>query len=214
MAQTILGGILALNRGIDQMVRLKDRRDWQKVYFHPRLQIVKGAHVLLLGAGSVTTRVRELLAQFGCTFTAFGRTSGDIHTPAELDDALPKADIVCAAMPDTPGTRGLLDASRIARFKRSALFLNVGRGSLVDEGALIAALKAGLLRGALLDVTVREPPDLDDPLWTCPRLILTQHCSAGTDRVHLDTIAFFGENLARYRAGQPLLNTIDWTKGY
>ncbi|MBI4626962.1 MAG: D-2-hydroxyacid dehydrogenase [Verrucomicrobia bacterium] len=214
MAQSVLAGILALNRGLDQVVRLQATRDWQKDYLHPRLYTLRGAHVLLLGAGSVMTRLRELLAHFGCTFTIYGRTSGDIHTPAELDDALPKADIVCAALPDTPGTRGLLDAARIARFKPGALFLNVGRGTLLDEAALVAALRAGRLRGALLDVTATEPPAPEDPLWRCPRLILTQHTAAASDREHLDTVSFFGVNLARYRAGQPLLNVIDWEKGY
>lgn len=214
MAQSILAGILAFNRGLDQLVRLQATRDWQKDYLHPRLHILRGAHVLLLGAGSVMTRLRELLVQFSCTFTVFGRTSGDIHTPAELDEALPRADIVCAALPDTPATRGLLDAERIARFKPGALFINVGRGTLLDEGALVAALRAGRLRGALLDVTATEPPPPEDPLWNCPRLILTQHTAAGSDCEFFDAVTFFGVNLARYRAGQPLLNVVDWHKGY
>jgi phosphoglycerate dehydrogenase-like enzyme len=170
--------------------------------------------VLLLGGGSVCTRVRELLAQFRCTFAVFARTSGDIHTAGELDAALPKADIVCAALPDTEATRGLLDAARIQRFKRGALFVNVGRGSLVDEAALIAALREDRLRGAVVDVTQREPLPPADPLWGSPRTILTQHTSGASDREIPDTIAFFGQNLARYRAGEPLMNVIDWSKGY
>jgi phosphoglycerate dehydrogenase-like enzyme len=214
MAQTVLGGLLVLLRGIDQFVRLQGARDWQKPYYHPRLKYLDSAHVLLLGAGSVNARLRELLSQFHCTFTEYGRTSGDIHTAAELDDALPAADIICAALPETPETINLLDAARIARFKPGLLFANVGRGSLVDEPALIAALKAAKIGGAVLDVTRREPLPPDDPLWDCPRTILTQHTCAGSDRVFRDTIQFFGQNLARYRAGQPLQNVIDWSKGY
>lgn len=214
MAQTVLASILSFNRGLDQFVRLQERRDWQKDYYHPRLHILQGAHVLLMGSGSVTTRVRELLAQFGCTFTVYARTSGDIHSAAQLDEALPKADIVCAALPDTTETRNLLNADRIARLKRGALFLNVGRGSLIDETALIAVLRSGHLRGALLDVTRREPLPPDDPLWSCPRTLLTQHTSAGSEMEFIHSIQFFGENLARYRAGQPLEGIIDWSKGY
>src|SRR5258706_6503169 len=205
MAQSVLAGVLALNRGLDQVVRFQAHRDWQKSYLHPRLHILQGAHVLLLGGGSVGTRLRQLLAEFGCTFTVYARTSGDIHTSGELDDALPKADIVCAALPETTATRGLLNAARFARFKRGALFVNVGRGSLVDEAALIAALREDRLRGAVLDVTQREPLPPDDPLWDSPRTILTQHTAAGSNREIHDTVAFFGQNLARYRAGEPLI---------
>ena len=214
MAQTILGGLLALNRGVEQLAALKPKRDWQKMVLFPQLQVIHGAHVLLLGAGSVNQRLRELLTPYHCRFTVYARTSGDIHTPAELDAVLPTADIVSAALPDTPGTRDLLNAARIARFKPTALFANVGRGSLVDEAALIAALQTGRLRGAVIDVTRREPLPPDDPFWTCPRTILTQHTSGGSNLVSPDVVGGFKTNLARYRAGQPLLNVVDWAKGY
>lgn len=214
MAQTALAGILALHRGIDKLVGFQARCDWQKAHLHPRVRVLHGAHVLLLGAGSVNRRLRELLLPFGCTFAAFARSSGDIHTLAALDAVLPHADLVCAALPDTPATRGLLDAARIARMKADAIFVNVGRGSLVDEIALVAALRAGKLYGAVLDVTQHEPLSPDDPLWACPRTILTQHTAAGSPRLVLDAIAFFGTNLERYRAGKHLLNLINWSIGY
>ena len=121
---------------------------------------------------------------------------------------------MCAALPDTEATRGLLNAARIQRFKPSALFVNVGRGSLVEEAALIVALREDRLRGAVLDVTRREPLPPDDPLWSSPRTILTQHTSGASDREISDTIDFFGQNLARYREGKPLMNVVDWSRGY
>ncbi len=214
IVQTALAGILALYRGIDRLVLLQARRDWQKPAVQYTWRVLGKAHVLLMGAGAMGRRMRELLQPFGCTFTAFGRTSGDIHTPEELDRALPLADIVCGALPDTPATRGLLGPARIARLKPGAVFVNLGRGSLVDEPALVAALQAGRLGGAVLDVTAREPIPAEDPLWACPRTILTQHTSPGTPDMALKPIALFGENLGRYRAGQPLKNVIDWTRGY
>ncbi|HVT72093.1 MAG TPA: D-2-hydroxyacid dehydrogenase [Lacunisphaera sp.] len=214
MAQSVLAGLLALERGLDQALRLQARQSWQKDRLHAGARVLRGAHVLLLGGGAVGNRVRQLLAAFGCTFTTFARTSGDIHTAAELDAALPRADIVCAALPDTPATRDLLDARRLALLKRDALLVNVGRGSLLDEAALARALHAGALRGALLDVTRHEPLAPDDPLWRCPRLILTQHSAAGSGDELTAAVDFFGENLARYRRGRALLNVIDWRKGY
>lgn len=214
MAQTVLAGILALNRGIDRLVELRLRREWQKAQLHSGIDLLQGAQVLLLGAGSVNRRLRALLQPFRCTFTVFARTEGDIRSADELDAALANADLVCAALPDTPATRGLLDARRLARMKPSALFANVGRGSLVDEPALVAALHAGRLRGAVLDVTQREPLPADDPLWACPRTILTQHTAAGSRQVMAGAVAFFGANLERYRTGHPLENVIDWSRGY
>ena len=214
MAQSVLAGLLAFERGIAEAVRLKEKRVWQKDRLHAEARVLRGAHVLLLGGGSVSTRVRELLAGFGCTFTTYARTSGDIHTTAELDAALPRADILCAALPDTPTTRDLLDARRIGLLKPGALLVNVGRGSLLDETALMGALRSGALRGAMLDVTWQEPLPTDDPLWQCPRLILTQHSAAGSHDELTAAVNFFAENLARFRAGRSLVNVIDWTKGY
>lgn len=214
MAQTALGGILALNRGIDQLVRLQDRRDWQKSFLHPRLHVLRGARVLLLGYGTINRRVQELLRPFACSFVTYARVNGELRTPAELDAELPVADVICAALPDTPATRGLLDAQRISRMKKDAIFVNLGRGNLTDEVALVSALHGNRLRGAVIDVTVREPLPPEDPLWTSPRTILTQHTSAGALQLVLSGVGLFAENLERYRTGQPLTNTVDWAVGY
>jgi Phosphoglycerate dehydrogenase and related dehydrogenases len=214
MAQTVLAGILALYRGIDQLARLQAKHDWQKARLHPNVQVLRESHVLLLGAGSVNRRVRALLEPFGCTFTVFGRTHGDIHTRAQLDEALPTADLVCAALPDTPDTQNLLDRSRLARLKPNAVLVNVGRGSLLDEKALVEQLTAGRLGGAMLDVTREEPLPPSDPLWDCPRLLLTQHTSAGSRHVMVTAMVFFANNLEAYRGGRPLMNVVNWERGY
>jgi phosphoglycerate dehydrogenase-like enzyme len=214
VAQSVLAGILEQYRGIGQLVRLQMKHDWRKMELRPQLKVLRGAHVLMLGNGALATRVRELLSAFGCTFTVFARTSGDLHTLAELDAALPQADIVFAALPETPSTSGMLDAQRIGRMKEGALFVNVGRGSLVDEAALVRALQSGRLCGAVLDVTRAEPLSSEDTLWDAPRLFLTQHTSAGSDQETVDVIRFFGQNLARYQARMPLLNVVDWGRGY
>lgn len=214
VAQTTLAAILGMYRGLDELARLQVRRDWQKMAMRPRLRILRGASVLLLGAGNVATAMQHALKPFGCTFVRYARNSGELHTLADLDRALPAADIVIAALPDTPQTQGLLDRARIARFKPDALLVNIGRGSLIDEAALIEALGARRLFGAILDVTTREPLPPDDPLWSAPRLLLTQHTAAGSEREYAGVIELFGENLARLREGRPLLNVVDWKRGY
>jgi phosphoglycerate dehydrogenase-like enzyme len=210
--QTTLAGILGLYRGIDRLVRLQARHDWQKLAVRPHLKILRGSHVLILGAGDLARGLREPLSRFGCSFTFYARTSGDIHTLAQLDAALATADIVCAALPDTAETRGLIDRTRLSRFKPGAFFVNIGRGSLTDEAALVDALRAGRLAGAVLDVTQNEPLNADDILWDAPNVLLTQHTAAGSDRLITDSIEFFGENLGRYRRREPLLNVVDWSK--
>ncbi len=214
VVQTTLGAILAVYRGIDRLVRLQDRRDWQKMALRPTLRTLNGSRILLLGTGNLASAMQASLSPFGCSFVRYGRTSGELRTLAQLDAALPQADLVVGALPDTPGTRGLIDRPRLARFKPGALFVNIGRGSLVDEAALIDALRDGSLGGAILDVTQREPLPPDDPLWSAPRVLLTQHTAAGSDHEYGAVIELFGENLSRFRAGRPLLNVVDWTRGY
>lgn len=214
VAQTTLAGILAHYRGLEHLQRLQAAHAWQKLQVRPGLKVLREAHVLMLGGGAIAGRVRELLGAFGCTFTVYARTSGDIRTTEELEVALPQADIVVAALPETPLTVGLLDGDRIGRMKKGALFVNVGRGSLADEQALAEALRSGRLGGAVLDVTCEEPLSPASVLWDVRNLLLTQHTSAGSDQEVADTIRLFGENLARYVAQEPLLNVVDWKRGY
>jgi len=214
VAQTVLAGVLAHYRGFRPLMQLQVSHDWQKLRLRPQLRVLRNAQVLMLGNGSLANRIRTLLSAFGCTFTVFARSTGDIHSLAELDVAIAQADIVCAALPETPLTKGLIDAQRIGRMKRGAFFVNVGRGSLVDEPALRLALQSGQLDGAVLDVTKSEPLTKEDALWDVERLFLTQHTSAGSDQEIADTIRFFGKNLARYQAQQSLLNVVDWDRGY
>lgn len=214
VAQTVLGGILALYRGIDTLARAQEKRAWCKMEVRPRARVLRGERVLMLGGGELASRVRAALAPFGCTFQTFARTGGDVRTPEELDAALAEADIVCGALPDTPLTRNLLDLRRLKLLKPTAVLVNVGRGTLIDEAALAEVLRAGGFAGAVIDVTHQEPLPPESPLWTSPNILLTQHTSAGSSHEILDTIACFGENLARYRAGEPVKNVVEWGRGY
>jgi len=210
VAETALAGILALYRGIDRLVRLQADRDWQGERLRRDLHTLAGARVVLFGYGSINRRLAALLTPFGCKVIPFGRG----WTPEELDSALAVADVVVCAVPETDATIGLFDAARLALLKPSALFVNLGRGSVLAESALSECLHAGRLGGALIDVTAREPLPPGHDFWDCPRLILSQHSGGGTADEMDRKIEAFADNLSRYRAGEPLVGIVDFEKGY
>jgi phosphoglycerate dehydrogenase-like enzyme len=127
---------------------------------------------------------------------------------------LPECDYVAVVLPLTEATHHAINTQRLARMKRSAFLINIGRGSLIDEPALIAALLAGQLAGAALDVFEKEPLPSTSPLWSLPNVILTPHISGWTTRY--DELAFqiFADNLERYLAGEALYNEVDRVLGY
>lgn len=210
VAETALAGILALRRRVPELVRLQDAGTWLGEVMRPGMTLVHGAHVVLFGRGSIAHRLQAMLEPFGCSFRAFGSD----WQAAALDTALAEADIVVAAAPHTPLTAGVFDQARIGRMRPEATFVNVGRGSLVDEDALADALEAGRLGGAVLDVTREEPLPAGHRFWTCPRLLLTQHTGGGSTDETDRKIAHFARNLARFRAGETPLGLIDAARGY
>jgi phosphoglycerate dehydrogenase-like enzyme len=216
VVETALAGLLALYRGIDRLVRLQEQRRWEKLDVRARLRPLHGATMLIVGYGAIGRRFAQVLEPFGCKLCTFAQSSSeaDIHSVDALDAVLPEADVVFAALPETGKTIGLFHADRLARFKKGAVFVNVGRGSVVDETALVGALEGGALGGAVLDVTVTEPLPPDHPLWQLPTVILTQHTAGGGEDEMDRKIAFFARNLRRYREGRPLRSVIDWGKGY
>ena len=210
VAESILAGVLALARGLDRLVLWKEKRDWQGDAVRPELRTLEGASIVLFGRGAINARVAELLAPFHCSMTAFGRDWNGVA----LDAALSGADVVISTVPDAPGTREVFNRARLAKFKRGALFLNFGRGSVVDDDALADLLEAGLLGGAVIDVTRDEPLPAGHRFWTARNLILTQHSGGGTaDELERKIEVFLG-NLARYRRGEALLGLVDFSRGY
>jgi phosphoglycerate dehydrogenase-like enzyme len=139
---------------------------------------------------------------------------GTVHPVERLDELLGESDYVVSVLPATAGTRGLFDAGRFARMKPTARFVNIGRGSAVDEQALAEALGEGRLAGAALDVFQIEPLPEDSPLWTVPNLVITPHMSGDYAGFHDDLVALFQDNLRRYRAGEALRNAVDKDLGY
>ena len=216
VAEAALAGILAFYRQLPRLLFAQPAARWIKSEVEPAIRALAGQRVLLLGAGGIARRLARVLAAFDAEVQFFSRTAriGALATPAELDTALATTDLLINTLPHTPATIGFLDHARLARLKRDAVVVNVGRGSTLDEVALLALLDAGHLGGAVLDVTAIEPLPVGSPLWRHPRVLLTQHTGGRfpgeTDR----KIDVFLANVTRFERGEPLHSGVDVTRGY
>ncbi len=215
-AETALAGLLALYRGVDVLVTAQTERRWVCLDLRPRMQMLHGKRVIILGHGSIGRMLRRLLEAFECRVQSFARTTSgaELRTTADLDRALPQADIVACCLPNTPETCGLFSRDRLARLAPLAIFVNLGRGSVVDESALVDALQSRRLGGAVLDVTVEEPLPAAHPLWGCPNTLIMQHTGGGYEGELLDKTRAFLANFAAFRSGEPLRNVVDLARGY
>ncbi|MBB6005491.1 D-2-hydroxyacid dehydrogenase [Arcicella rosea] len=209
VAETAVAGILAMYRGVGHLAKLQTESKWIGTPLRSSLHLLSNAKVLVLGAGAIGQKVKDLLVGFNCETTVL-----DSKTVVNLDEYLPTTDILVATLPETPETIGLLNKTRLQMLKPSALFVNVGRGSAVDEIALIELLQQNKIYGAVLDVTAKEPIPENHVLWQMPNVLLTQHTSGGWAEENLDKIKFFIENLARFEKGKALINIANLARGY
>ncbi len=222
IAEYVFAAVFSLMR------RFPQHRDNQRAHLWKRAGdelSPTGKRVLIMGAGDIGSNVAALFKKLDCHITGVRRVKRSapdcfdaMLTLDEAEAALPEADIVVCSMPDTPLTRGYFNTGRLALLKRGAIFVNVGRGSIVDHEALAQALSEGRLFGAALDVTQPEPLPADHPLWDCPNLILSPHISGQTFLGLKDKEEFFfricRENLELYREGKTLKNIVDLQTGY
>jgi phosphoglycerate dehydrogenase-like enzyme len=216
VAETVLAGVLALLRGVDQVMLAASERRWATAEIRPTTDLLHARTAVVLGTGSIGAQVRRLLEAFDCTVVSYAKSSpeAELHTLAELDAALATAGIVASCLPSTPDTTRIFDAERLALLGYRTIFANVGRGTAVDEGALVSAITTGSLGGAVLDVTDREPLPEESPLWSLPRTILTQHTGGGYRDELLDKARRFVANLDLWREGRPVANAVNWEDGY
>lgn len=215
-AESAIAGLLALYRGIDILVPAQATARWISLEVRPQMQLLANKQVMILGHGSIGRKLRQLLEAFGCRVQSFARTAegAELRTKGALDLALSKADIVACCLPKTAETCGLVDCRRLGLMRSTAVFVNIGRGAVVDEPALIESLQQQKLGGAVLDVTWQEPLPPSHPLWTCPRTILLQHTGGGYQEELLDKARIFLANYSRFQRGQPLDNLVDLARGY
>ena len=132
----------------------------------------------------------------------------------QIDELLALADYVVLCAPVTPSTQGLMNAARIAKMKPDACLINVSRGPLIDEPALVDALRQHKIGGAALDVFAKEPLPADSPLWDSDNLLITPHTAGLTEKIWERHYALYTENLRRFLSGEPLLGVVDKRKGY
>ena len=210
VAESILGGIFSLYRQLNQLAVMQTKREWAGDDLRESLRTLMGRKVVLIGRGAIHQQLLAYLAPFHCEISIFGR---DFNT-AELEQALKQADILVSTVPATPQTNNILDGVRLALLPKHAIFLNFGRSNIVDTPAMIQMLETEQLAGAVLDVTDDEPLGENDPLWTTPNLLLTQHTSGGMPQETDRKLDFFDNNLQRLRKGEELINEIDLSKGY
>lgn len=210
VAESVLAGILALYRGVDQLVLLREKAQWLGDPLRTRLRCLTGARVLLFGFGTINQRVAELLQPYACSIQSFARN----WEVGALDQAISESDIVVSTVPETDLTKGVFDQHRLSLLGASGIFINFGRGSVVDEDALVTALQSGSLGGAVIDVTNDEPLPPQHPLWSTPNTILTQHTGGGSVDELDRKIDVFADNFARYKTGRSLQRVVDFERGY
>lgn len=213
-AETMVAGLLALYRRLPELVLLQAQQQWVGAEVRGRQGLLRGKRVVILGAGTIGQAVREQLGGFGCAVQLLARTDpqAQLHSTQELAAALPHTDIVINCLPGSAD--GFFSADLVAAMRPDSLYASVGRGNTTDEPALIAALQAGRLGGAVLDVTATEPIPAGHPLWALPNVLLTQHTGGGQPREPEGKIDQLVRNLARLRAGQPLENPVQLSQGY
>jgi phosphoglycerate dehydrogenase-like enzyme len=195
---------LAALRDIPRAVRAQDRTEWQ----YEATGSLADRTVLIVGYGSIGTAVERRLAGFECEVLRVARSAREGVAAFEaLPDLLPRADVVVLTVPMTDETRGLVDASFLARLPDGALVVNVARGQVVVTDDLVAELTTGRLRAAL-DVTDPEPLPPGHPLWDAPNTLITPHIGGNTSAFLPRARRFVAEQLRRYAAGEPLLNVV------
>jgi phosphoglycerate dehydrogenase-like enzyme len=203
VAEWVIGALLGDAYG--QFAAARERR-WSDAV--PRE--LQGAHVLIVGFGSIGEAVKRRLEPFGVTVTGVARHAREgVHMTDELPELLGQADAVVVLAPLTPETARMFDAELFARMRDGALFVNAGRGRVVDTGALLAELQAGRLR-AVLDVVHPEPLPDDHPLWDAA-LAITPHNAGDTDAADERAVRFGAEQLVRFARGEPLQNVVRQT---
>jgi phosphoglycerate dehydrogenase-like enzyme len=220
MAEYALALVSGICADLPATVRLQGQREW----LHRETRRLAGSRVVVLGAGGVGRAITRLLncagAQASCV-ARHRRTDpevGQIAGPAELPGLLSSSDFVVLALPLTTATRGLIGQAELALMRQDAWLINLGRGQLVDETALITALRGDkggeTIGGAALDVFPHEPLPPGSPLWDLPNVIVSPHMSGDYRGWETAVTELFLDQLRRYRAGQPLANVVDKQLGF
>jgi phosphoglycerate dehydrogenase-like enzyme len=215
MAEHVVMFMLAASRGLPDLFRAQLERRYSRSFGGARE--LAGASVLVLGYGGIGRAVAAKAGALGARVTGVrNRPDGEpgVVGPDAWRPLLAESDFVVLTVPLTPATRGIIGAEELAAMGEDAWLINVGRGGLVNEPALIEALRLKRIGGAGLDVFSEEPLPEDSPLWKLDNVIITPHVSADSDRGMERSTGLFKDNLDRFAQGRPLLNLVDLEAGY
>lgn len=215
MAEFVVMGMLALIKNLQGLIGQQQKRRWEPHGLGG--EDLAGAKVLIVGYGSIGREIGRRLAAFDVEVTGVRRhPSGEpgVIGPDDWRGRLGEFDWVILAAASTAETRSMIGKAELEAMKPGARIVNVARGFMIDQAALIAVLEEGRLAGALLDVTEPEPPAKNDPIWTAPNVLLTGHSSAVGTGFYKRAAALFLDNLDRYRSGREMRNVVDLELGY
>lgn len=218
IAEYVFGMLLGHARRLREFFQYQEKHRW--AHHDLRGLLLAGRTMGILGLGTLGAAVARRAAAFGMHVVGTKRTQASVphvdrvFPPDRLDEVLHASNVLVITLPFTSETNGLIGPHELALLPRGAFVINVGRGGIVEEAALLHALRSGHLGGAGFDVFEQEPLPEGSPLWDAPGMIITSHC-AGAFEGYMDrAVPLFCENLRRYLAGQPLLNVVDVSRGY
>ncbi len=214
VAEYAVMGVLVAAKRFDSVLRAQDRREWLKDA--PGKIELAGTSALVIGYGTIGRMIGDRLAAFGVDVTGVTRSGRDgTIMPDAWRDRLDSFDWVILAAPSTTGTHAMIGHDELTRMKRSAWLINIARGDMIDDDALLAALDSGAIAGAFLDPTNPEPLPPEHPLWSAPNAIITMHLSGRSQTTMFARgAALFRKNLVAFLAGEPMTNVADLTAGY
>lgn len=217
VAEYVLMAMLALAKGVPRMLASKAGKRWDRF----TLGQMRGKTVGIVGFGSIGGEVAHLAQAFGMKLLATkrhvdpeGETPEWVVPPTQLDRLLRESDFVVLTVPATPETVGMIGRRELGLMRPTAVLVNVSRGDVVDEGALVEALREGRLAGAALDVFQEEPLPPGNPLWTMPNVLISAHMAGLFEDYDARVVDLFIANLRHYLAGHRLLNQVDRREGY
>jgi phosphoglycerate dehydrogenase-like enzyme len=215
IAQTVIAGMLMLAREFPAWLDAQRRHAWEPLPRERTPRDLGGQTMVVVGLGAIGCEIARLARAFGLNVIGVRRSPlregdpvDDVRPPSELPSLLLGCDWLALACPLTDETRRLVDAQAISLLPRGARILNIARGEVVDEAAMISALRSGHLGGAYLDVVEQEPLPADSPLWDLPNVIITPHNSAASTGNDARVLEHFFENLSRWGRGEPLVNEV------
>ena len=225
IAEHVLGVTIALARRLPAAMRAQQQHRWaQEELEGPDVDVrtLHGQRMGIVGLGSIGRALAGIASPFGFRITGIRRSAGEppppgveaVWMPDRLADLAAQSDVIVVAAPHTPDTKRLIGRRELEVVRRGALLVNVARGKLVDDDAVIEALRDGRLGGAALDVFTEEPLDPSSPYWDLPNVIVTPHVSGALRDYWTPLVALFADNLRRSERGEPLLNVVDKIAGY